>query len=70
MFWPIAVIMFAYANQDFLEFAETYQNQGYTWEYVGKTPAAVGYPHLEVTIDETPYYFYQLFAPQAEKNSK
>jgi hypothetical protein len=63
----IAILMFAYANQDFLEFAETYQNQGYTWEYVGKTPAEPGYPHLEVLDSENnPVYYYQLFSPKTK----
>ena len=68
MFWPMAIMLFSWANQDFLEFAEEYQNKGYTWEYVGKTPAEPGYPHLEVTIDEKPYYFYQLFSPEKKSN--
>jgi hypothetical protein len=64
MFEVLAVLLFSFANQDFLEFAQEYQDQGYTWEYVGKTPAEPGYPHLEVMIDEKPYFFYQLFAPE------
>ena len=63
----IAILMFAHANQDFLEFAQEYQDQGYTWEYVGKTPAEPGYPHLEVLDSENnPVYYYQLFPPQTK----
>jgi len=63
----IAILMFAHANQDFLEFAQQYQDQGYTWEYVGKTPAEPGYPHLEVLDSENnPVYYYQLFSPQTK----
>ena len=63
----IAILMFAHANQDFLEFAQEYQDQGYTWEYVGKTPAEPGYPHLEVLDSENnPVYYYQLFSPKAK----
>ena len=65
----IAILMFAHANQDFLEFAEEYQNRGYTWEYVGKTPAEPGYPHLEVLDSENnPVFFYQLFSPEKKSN--
>ena len=63
----IAILMFAHANQDFLEFAQRNQDQGYTWEYVGKTPAEPGYPHLEVLDSENnPVYYYQLFSPQTK----
>jgi len=63
----IAILMFAHANQDFLEFAQEYQDQGYTWEYVGKTPAEPGYPHLEVLDSENnPVYYYKLFSPQTK----
>lgn len=63
----IAILMFAHANQDFLEFAQRYQDQGYTWEYVGKTPAEPGHPHLEVLDSENnPVYYYQLFSPQTK----
>lgn len=63
----IAIMMFAHANQDFLEFAQEYQDQGYTWEYVGQTPAEPGHPHLEVYDSENnPVYYYQLFSPKAK----
>lgn len=65
MFWTLAVILFSVANQDFFEFAHEYQQKGYTWEYVGKTPAEPGYPHLEVfDFENNPVYFYQLFPPE------
>ena len=52
--------LFVGANQDFFEFERKHLAQGYKWEYVGRTPAEPGYPHLEVYEDGKPYYYYQL----------
>jgi len=65
MIYILLVVVFAEVNRDFFEFAEKYQNQGYTWEYVGKQPAEPGYPHLEVYDSENnPVYYFQLFEPK------
>jgi len=65
MTYLVMLVFFAEVNSDFFEFAHKYQQKGYTWEYVGKTPAEPGYPHLEVLDSENnPVFFYQLFAPQ------
>ena len=67
MTYLVMLVLFAEVNRDFFEFAETYQNQGYTWEYVGKTPANPEHPHLEVYDSENnPVYFYQLFSPETK----
>lgn len=54
------LLVFVLANQDFFEFEREYKAKGYEWEYVGRTPAEPGYPHLEVYEDDKPYYYYQL----------
>ena len=65
MTYILMILFFAEANRDFFEFAQTYQDQGYTWHYVSKQPAQPGYPHLEVYDSETnPVYYFQLFAPE------
>lgn len=55
-----ALMVFVLANQDFFQFEIEMKKQGYEWEYVGKTPAEPGYPHLEVWEDGKPYWYYQL----------
>lgn len=55
-------------NQDFFQFEIEMKKQGYEWEYVGRTPAEPGYPHLEVYKNGKPYYYYQLVKAE-EKSS-
>jgi hypothetical protein len=62
------LLVFVLANQDFFEFEREYKAKGYEWEYVGRTPAEPGYPHLEVYEDGKPYYYYQLVKAQKESN--
>ena len=62
------LLVFVLANQDFFEFEREYKAKGYKWEYVGRTPAEPGYPHLEVYEDGKPYYYYQLVKAKKESN--
>ena len=64
----LLLALFVGANQDFFQFEIEMKEQGYKWEYVGRTPAEPGYPHLEVYEDGKPYYYYQLVKPQTENN--
>ena len=60
----LAIALFVGANQDFFQFEIEMKKQGYEWEYVGRTPAEAGYPHLEVYEDGEPFYYYQLVKTQ------
>ena len=64
----LALVLFVGANQDFFQFEIEKKAQGYEWEYVGRTPAEPGHPHLEVYEDGKPYYYYQLVKAQKESN--
>ena len=59
MFWPLAILMFAWANEDFLAFAQEYQDQGYTWEYVGKTKPS-GVPAITMKANGEEYILWKL----------
>ena len=64
----LALVLFVGANQDFFQFEIEKKAQRYEWEYVGRTPAEPGHPHLEVYEDGKPYYYYQLVKAQKESN--
>ena len=66
----LALALFIGANQDFFQFEIEKKAQGYDWEYVGRTPAEPGHPHLEVYEDGKPYYYYQLVKTQEESSNK
>ena len=62
--------LFVGANQDFFQFEIEMKKQGYDWQYVGRTSAEPGYPHLEVYEDGEPYYYYQLVKSEKTKENR
>jgi len=70
MIFLLGLALFIGANQDFFQFEIEMKEQGYEWQYVGKTLAEPGYPHLEVYESGEPYYYYQMAKGQDNTTEK
>lgn len=56
----IAILMFAVANQDFLEMVEERQEQGHSWHYVGRTEVTTEIALPAVEEDGTEVYYWEI----------
>ena len=60
MIWVAFIMLFSTANAEFLEMVDTQTQQGYTWEYVGKTEVTdeIALPAVDERTGKKYYYYY------------
>ena len=56
----LVILMFAFANQEFLEMVEQRQNEGCDWHYIGRTQVTNEIAMPAVEQDGTKVYYWHI----------